>query len=426
MLLRTSGADYRVEPGVSDIDLTVIHSAGDAETLAFLDEFWSAYRQLKTWLPMLGEVEILSADEFALIARLAPRLAKIQKTYVPVSIARTFAGRDTLEAALRLAPVEPAVPHMLALLFMKFTTAILPRTFAVRADPSVVHRKRLDRQLTTAGETLSKALARLGVNGVEPGGGDDVLMRRAAKFYGDLGRCSAALAQRTFGPERRAIPQQAVDVPEELAQFAAHVFGDLDVSLLWSRPVCFPQTLAMAVVTEDDLEPPAFGVVADRLLRFRREAPAALRPLLSGNLALRHFRVDGWPFMIPRSTFRWFAELSPFYFPSFSLSRRPSIGGAPLEMIAASRATCERELLLHFCSFLSLKNNWQHSATTDARLALYRATIDYSDGFASVARGSGLTPPAVHTRNLLDTYRELKQSLQRLGEAVGNLGDRGI
>ena len=422
VLLRTSGPDYRFEPGVSDIDLTVIHGAdGDAETLAFLEEFWSAYRQLKSWLPMLGEVEILSVDEFAFSARMAPRLAKIQKTYVPVSITRTFSGKDTLEAAMRLAPVEPAVPHMLAFVCMKFTTAILPRTLAVRAQPTVVHRKRLDRQLSTAGETLSKALARLGVDGTEPGASTDAWMRRAAKFYGDLARCSATLAQTAFGPERHAIPPRAVDVPDELQHLASRVFGDLEVSLLWSRPICFPQTLAMVVVTEDELEPAGFTSVVDRLLRFRREVPASLRPLLSGNLALRHFRVDGWPFMMPRSMFRFFAELSPFYFPSFSLSQRPSLGGAPLEMIAASRSTCVRETLLHYCSFLSLKNNWQHATTAEARLALYRATIDYSEGFASVARGSALTPSVAHNPNmtLLDAYRELQQSLHRLRQALG-------
>jgi hypothetical protein len=422
VLLRTSGPDYRFDPGVSDIDLTVIHrAASDEDTLAFLEEFWTTYHRLKQWLPMLGEMEILTAEEFSQIARLAPQLAKIQKTYVPVSIKRAFPGKDLLDAALQQEPVEPAVPRILAFVFTKYTTAALPRLLAQCANPTLVHRKRLERQLATAGSTLSEAMTRLGVAPFEPAGAADPLMRRAAQFYADLSRCSARLAKDTFGPGRTTIAGASVAVPDELARFAADVFGDLDVSLLWSRPIYFPQSLAMAVVTNDDLEPSAFAGVVDRLLRFRREIPASFRGMLSGDAVIRHFRVDGWPFMMTRSTFRWFSELSPFYFPSFSLSERPSLSGASLEMIAASRETCLREVLLHYRNFLSLKNNWQSSPTPDARIALYRATVEYIDGYVSFVRGSGLSGPRSDSGRawtLLDAYRELRQSLQRLGQAL--------
>jgi hypothetical protein len=124
--------------------------------------------------------------------------------------------------------------------------------------------------------------------------------------------------------------------------------------------------------------------------------------------------------MMPRSTFRWFAELSPFYFPSFSLSGRPSLPGS-LEMVAASRATWLRDVLLYYSGFLSLKNNWQHSPTVEARIALYRATTDYVDGYTRVARGSDLAPPVIpsHAPTLIEAYRELQQSLQRLRQALG-------
>ena len=423
VLVRTSGPGYRFEPGVSDIDLTVIHrDVDEAETLRFLDQFWSTYRRLKRWLPMLGEVEILTAEEFLRIARLAPRLAKIQKTYIPVSIKRAFPGRDTLDAAFQPDPVEPAVPHILAFAFTKYTTAVMPRMLALRADPTLVHARRLERQLTTASATLSEALTRLGVDAFEPAAGTDPVMRRAAQFYGNLGRCSASLAKKTFGPEPKTIAQQPVNVPVELEQLAATMFDDLDVSLLWSRPICFPHALAMAVVTEDDLEPSAFTAVVDRVLRFRQELPPPFRRMLAGDVVLRHFRVDGMSMVMPRSIFRWFGELSPFYFPSFSMSQRPSLGGTPLEMVAASRDTCLREVLLHYRGFLSLKNNWQSSPTVDARIALYRATIDYIDGYASFARGAGLAGPRSERGRdltLFETYRELRQSLRSLEQALG-------
>ena len=422
VLLRTSGPEYRFAPGLSDLDLTVIHSAqGEIETLEFLDRFWSTYRRLKPWVPMLGEVELLTTDEFALIARLAPRLAKVQKDYVPVSIKRTFAGRDALDAAIRMVPPEPAVPHVLAFVFTKFTTAIMPRMLAYRAEPTLVHQKRLERQLTTTSATLSEVRRRLGVEKSEPAAGADPLMRRAAQFYGDIGRCSATLVRDTFQPNDPTIAQARVDVPDELERFAAQMFGDLDVSMLWSRPIYFPDTLSTAVVTEDDLDSSAFTPIADRILRFRKEMPDQLKRLLSGNNALRHFRVDGFPFMLPRSTFQWFGELSPFYFPSLALSRRPSLRGAPLEIFVPSRATCLREMLLHYRGFLSLKNNWQFSPTVESRVALYRATIDYIDGYTSFVRGAGLTPTRGRPpqSSLLETYRDLRRSLQELGEALG-------
>ena len=421
MLLRTSGPDYRFEPGVSDIDLTVIHSAGsDAEALAFLEAFWNTYRRLKRWLPMLGEVEIVTAAEFALIARLSPRLAKVQKTYVPVSIKETFSERETLDTALRSERITPAAPQILAFVVMKFMTAIFPRTLAVRAEPTLVHRKRLDRQLMTASETLSMAAAQLSIDDFERDIRTDPLMRRASVFYANLARCAAALANATFGADRQTIAPEVVDVPDELQQVAATIFGDLEVSLLWSRPIYFPQTLAMAVVTEDALEPAAFTTIADRILRFRRELPASFRQMLSGNYPLRHFRVDGFPFMMPRALFRWFGELSPYYFPSFSLSRRPSLGGEPPAMMAAARATYLRDALLYFSGFLSLKNNWQYASTSEARVALCRTTADYVDGYTSVVRGSILTPPArpSHAPTVIEAYRELRESLQRLGQAL--------
>lgn len=366
---------------------------------------------------MLGEVEILTADEFTLIARLAPQLAKVQKTYVAVSIAPSFAGKEGLEEAMRTEHVEPALPQVLAFVFTKFTTAIMPRLLAFRIEPTLVHRKRLDRQLTTASRTLADTLAGLGVDSFEPVAGP--VMRRAAQFHGNLGRCSARLVSDTFGPQDPTITQQPVEVPAELERFAGAVFGDLHATILWSRPICFPHTMAMAIITEDDLEPLAFSSVVDGILRFRRELPQQFRLMLSGDPSLRHFRVDGFPFIMPRSTFRWFGELSPFYFPAFSLSERPSIGGA-LEMFAPSRATCVREALLHYRGFLSLKNNWQHSPTNEARRALYGATIDYVEGLTSVARGSRLTPPATHRHEptLVEAYRELQQSLERLGQAL--------
>ena len=420
VLLRTSGPDYRFAPGLSDLDLTVIHSAdGDAETLEFLDEFWTTYRRLKRWVPMLGEVELLTAGEFELIARLAPRLAKVQKTYVPVSIKRTAAHKEALDAAMHDEPVEAAVPHVLAFVFTKFTTAIMPRTLAYRADPTLLHEQRLARQLSTATATLSEAVSRLRVDPFVPAPSADSLMRRAARFYGDVGRCSATLVNNTFTAGDPTIARTRVDVPEALERFAAQVFGDLDVSILWSRPVYFPDTLSMAVVTHDDLDPSTFTTIADQILRFRREIPDQFTRMLSGNHALRHFRVDGFPFMVPRSTFQWFGELSPFYFPSFALSR-PSLGGVPLAMFAPSRATCLREVLLHYRGFLSLKNNWQFSPTTEARLALYRATVDYIDGYTSVARGTGLAPRRERPQptSLLEAYRDLRRSLKELGDAL--------
>src|SRR5207253_1782165 len=140
------------------------------------------------------------------------------------TIARTSSGKDVLDAALRSERIEAAAPQILAFVFMKFITAILPRTLAVRADPTLVHRKRLDRQLTTASETLSKAMARLAVDTFEPGASGDPLMRRAATFYGGLARCSSALAKAAFGPDRHTISPQPVDVPDELERLAANIF----------------------------------------------------------------------------------------------------------------------------------------------------------------------------------------------------------
>jgi hypothetical protein len=90
-------------------------------------------------------------------------------------------------------------------------------------------------------------------------------------------------------------------------------------------------------------------------------------------------------------------------------------------MGAPSDDTCLREILLHYRSFLSLKNNWQFSSTPDARLALFRTTIDYIDGYTSFVKGSGLMPKANRpsSSSLLETYRTLEQSLKALGRALG-------
>ena len=422
VLLRTSGANYRFAPGLSDIDLTVIHRAGgDAETLEFLDGLWRTYRRLKTWLPMLGEVEILTFEEFAQIARLSSHIAKLQKTYVPLAITPTFSAKDALQALVRREPEEPAVPRVLAFAFAKFNITITPRMLAYLSAPTLVHRKLLDRQLNSASQLLSESLQRLGIGGFEPAADGDPLIRQAAQCYGNIARVSACLVNETLGTKQQAVSRAHVGVPEELEQFCERVFGDLNVSMLWSRPIYFPNTLAMAVITEDDLGVSTFTLVAERLLRFHRDLPRHLRPLLSGTTVLRHFRVSGFPLMLSRSAFRCLGELSPFYFPSFTLSRRPSLVGAPLEIDVPSPETYRREILLHYRGFLALKNNWQASPTPEARIALYRATTDYINGYTSFVRGSGLAGPTEERRDLtlLEAYRELRQSLRALGEALG-------
>lgn len=69
ILLRESMPGQEWVPGLSDLDLTVLMTSTEITALA---PFWRRYRQLKRWLPMLGEVDLFYSGQFQDYLQLGP------------------------------------------------------------------------------------------------------------------------------------------------------------------------------------------------------------------------------------------------------------------------------------------------------------------------------------------------------------------
>lgn len=416
MLTRVDARRHGYEPGMSDIDLSVLHPPWDsARTAAFLARFWRRYYLLKRFIPILGEVEIMDTEEFEHYWRLGRGPTAQGKDY-RVSFDRLPSSDATLQGTLgRLAsdyPRRDELARMRDCLF-RLLLHLLPSFYRYQHHPSYVGR-------TALHHSLKKLQKRLTLDSPDPEIPSGTELRHLHAVLLRVGKCCSRLPVAKpaaaidvcglAGPVRHVLETKARTLlphARELENVGASVaIGPADAqSRNLSVLVAFPDALPF-----DDFE--RLSALCCTLERRIASVGVPKGPLDA------LFPSFAFPVLLPQSAVGTWLRVFPF---EGALLADASVSlGAPVRLAwqTVGPTHCMCALRSAHNALLSLKNNWRTATTPEARRALYGRVARRLDFYLASARAQGawIDLNAGEERVFASAAEGIEHARLRLGE----------
>ncbi|MBI3767581.1 MAG: hypothetical protein HY271_03680 [Deltaproteobacteria bacterium] len=142
LVLRTASSTEHWEPGLSDLDLSVImREQTPSERLPFVLRFWVRVARLRVLAPMVREVDLLTLGEFADATTLAPGPMQSAKEYRVLSCRRR--QRERVREVVTAANRVNAASQPQRDLLLRYSTFTLPAYLNLNRDPPAVSQRML-------------------------------------------------------------------------------------------------------------------------------------------------------------------------------------------------------------------------------------------------------------------------------------------
>lgn len=119
--------------GVSDIDLSIVVQTASPTVL---DDLWRTLKALKKILPLIGEIEVFSAEEFKTYLAIGPSANCVRKRFTDVWNRSTEFEMIPFHA--RMDQTTPT--DLLRDALLKYMRCFLPRYYHALNDPGLLHR----------------------------------------------------------------------------------------------------------------------------------------------------------------------------------------------------------------------------------------------------------------------------------------------
>lgn len=383
--LREKGGSLNYQPGLSDLDLTVVISSttDDLSKLSlWLDQFWARYRILKSCVPVLGEIEVYSEADFRDLLKLGPAATSSIKIY-----SRLF---------------ERGLPKDLSELVCEINKRQASQSVAraIQRDSVIRYLRYLLPALRSRGEpprSLSEALyihsaKQLYFRLQRAGAHEDLLSGEERDFstlnpllfcrgIGKLPPIAEEAATGTMVTETYIAETCGPEITIEtsfISQFCRSFFEALPVSL--------QKYISVVVWNAFGVRNKAIVVIAfsDELLdsnaskdALRQLEQAYCQALKSNSEALTPYLADfpiAQPVIISKAALKIWLNLMPFEQLEFELRGKTIVGTKP-ELVPLSTTVIREYVQSEYVSLLSLRNNRRSSMAVNVS-CLYRELLD--------------------------------------------------
>ncbi len=396
--------------GLSDYDLTVLTDRiEDARMPAFLGHLWCRYRSIKRAVPPLGEMEVMTLEEYEDFLRFGPMPTASLKHAEPLFVR---SNRPDVNRALQMSPRVCEEREFLRDALTRYLRFLIPTWLQYTGAPSNMARRRADHRVANVG----KRLRRLGES---PNDAREEVVDNVSGIFHRLTRVCERLEPGEQEPGV-VVPQ----APSSAAAEAAHLFGPRCLQALHkTNMVSCSVVLWVSYMSRDRLSL-AF-VVPDRIpehaLRNLLVEVGALhqetervwnRPCANGDLR-SYFPSLSYPVILSQSMWKCWRELSPFDGAAIAASGRVLAGPDGL-LEPPTRTALKRGAEIQFASSLPLKNNWRPSGGVPSS-TLYGAMVNHVRGYASALSGPVTTAAAASEfGSVEDGYRAVSNELGAL------------
>lgn len=336
----------KYEPGLSDIDLTVIMTEQSVERrLHFLDRFWRKYFNLRRLIPMLVEVDLLTLDEFEDSTALAAGPTQSAKMYELV-FRRSRSSATRLAAAIEAANrVNAATMHYRNTL-VRYNCYALPLFLSPDGAGKPLSEKLLDHNLAALQGLCGEKGKR---------GGIGATLRQMAEFCRSYVPASGA---EVFID--RASANRASSLKQEILRIANQKLraGKKDVAVVVWHPYRSERWLSLALLLEDETPELEIQHAAEALRGLYRELPPNLRDCLVNDPLHCGFGLSrGHPLLMSQSMWRCWLDLFPLEAAAVVADGRTDIAEPPRQTSMADFAA------IQYGVWLINRNDWVKEPT---------------------------------------------------------------
>lgn len=379
-------------PGLSDYDLTVLTRSSDAtDMLRFLDRLWRRYRSVKTTVPQLGEMEVMSLDEYEDFLSFGPMPTASLKRAYPLF---TEAENTDVDRVLRREPRPARVEEITSDALSRYVRFAFPAWLQYARSDTNVTRRRAEHLL----ENVGKRLRRLGVSADRTTTG--TIAGRMLRIFHELSQVCARLpigggkAGTVMGSDASAVTGPATALLARLCSEALRQARISDCSVIaWTSYMtgCRP---SLVFVVPDDVADNALETLLRSLGAVHRALESSWTSASDWPELQLLFPSLACPVVVSRSMWSCWRELFPFEGAAIAASGR-TVAGPTEEHVVPSMAALRRGAEVQYAALLPLKNNWRPLGGVGSP-RVYAAMVNHVKGYASATSGTVLTAPAAY------------------------------
>ena len=412
VMLRVNDDGHRWVPGLSDYDLTVIVARRDAVgTLRLLDDLWERYRSIKRWVPQLGEMDVVDAEEYGDLLDFGPMPTWSLKCDRPLFVREGRAGMpDLLARPRRRSRPEDFLLDAMA----RFGRYVMPAWLDHSSRRTGLTRRRVE-------HLLANVVARIRRLGVEVETADrDRLALRVARVAQALS-AACRRVEPFDSKEIAVVDRSARPIPESvlspLRTFCEDAVRRAPVAgcsaVVWT-PYMSATTLSLQFVVPDETGPEEMA----RMIEALASPNASARELMQRLPALddgRRYAPEGVPLFATRSVWRRWRKQSPFDGVAVAVTGRTLVGADDVGDWLPSWPALRRHAENSYAALLPIKNiRSRGGVRPDGRL--YAAVIDHANGYASAFSARVATVPvALASPSIVEAYAASTDALRELG-----------
>jgi hypothetical protein len=423
VLLRTNDEGPAWVPGFSDYDLTVLHEADDpSRTIRFLDNLWARYRAIKRTVPQLGEMEVLSVEDYGDFLDFGPMPTASLKRAHTVFVKNGHANvRRVLERERR--PSQPQEVLLDAL--SRNGRFAVPACIEAERSGNRATRRRAEHLLAN----VEKRLDRLGLS--REAHPRDGLLGRLVRVFQALTEASAAVPRRESDPKPvvfrggMRIATESVCAIRDVCERSLRDAGlSRSSAVLWTAYMSGDGWTLTFIVPDDT---PAeqlerllvtFGQVNHAIDGLRRRSS----PLIAGLAP----PLENSTFLATESIWRCWRELAPFDGVAVAASGHTLVGHSAVSEDLPSLSGLRRGAEVQYVTLLPLMNNWRLAMGRPSGAA-YRPLVNHARGYESAFGVEVSTSPAaLHFESMEEGYRAAVDAMNALRTTVrSSISTRG-
>ena len=379
-------------PGLSDYDLTVLTRSSDpTDMLRFLDRLWRRYRSVKTTVPQLGEMEVMSLADYEDHLRFGPMPTAALKRAYPL-----FVEADTpdVDRVLQREPRPARAEEITADALARYVRFAFPAWLRYASGDTSVARRRAEHLLDNVG----KRLRRLGVSADTTTSG--TIAGRMLRIFRELSRACGRLpagggeAGAVMASDASVVTGPATALLATLCSEALRQARTSDCAVVvWTSYMtgCRP---SLVFVVPDDVAENELETLLRSLGAVQRALASAWTSASDPPEVQLFFPALACPVVLSRSMWTCWRELFPFEGAAIAATAR-TIAGPAEEHAVPSIAALRRGAEAQYAALLPLKNNWRPLGGPGSP-RVYAAMVNHVQGYASATSGTVRTMPSAY------------------------------
>ncbi|MFC1586928.1 hypothetical protein ACFL54_01345 [Planctomycetota bacterium] len=373
--IRNSKREFIWDPGLSDIDLTVVvHDCDPEDHIAFLTGFWRTYSRLKMFFPVLGELELFSVIEFKEYLKYGPTSLSHKKLHVCLYDHFSAEHRVDINSLVEVISEKGDAHHGLRASILRYIRFVYPagiqyahyRDF-LRLNLWMHADEIFNNTLVSIGDRIDISSDRLSFDDIDP----------FNRFVASLAFLSGICERQNTG-----IAEHTVDITGSTTELPVTDFADFVTEVESAASICGVENITVNLWNTFGVRGKyslALVVSEGWLSQQAKQFMILLAPIYSKYRSLFTQYIYDYPSDIPpvltKSIWTMWMQLFPFESASFTAHGISLLGNKKEQIVYPSAGDYLDYIRTEYAALFPLKNNWRGQTSTEVR-QFYKEIID--------------------------------------------------